>query len=297
MKKIILGTDWGTDVDDVIAAKVLISAVKSKQIELLGVVANTCMPYTVQSIDGFFMHYGIDIPVGIDFSADNFETEFRYQKYLVSQTKSKYKSNNDAECGVKLYRKLLACAQEKVDIIEIGFQQILSDLLHSPPDEISPLFGLELIQEKVSKLWVMGGDWSTMHGGKEHNFCLNKKTIISVYDVCENWPTEVCFLGFETGVSVITGSKLQNDYLLKGALKAFGTPKGRSSWDPMLTYMAILGNEKIAGYQEAIGWASIDISSGENFWKLDGNGRHKYVKKLYKDNYYEQQIDDIIDCW
>lgn len=65
-----------------------------------------------------------DIPVGIDRSGTDFEglEMATYQKRL-SRYAVNRPDNNDAEDGVKLYRRLLAEAETPVEIIEIGFLQ------------------------------------------------------------------------------------------------------------------------------------------------------------------------------
>ena len=50
MRKFIVGTDWWTDCDDVIAMKLLARAVTEKKAELLGIGINACMQYSVASL-------------------------------------------------------------------------------------------------------------------------------------------------------------------------------------------------------------------------------------------------------
>ena len=49
MRSFILGTDWWTDCDDVVALRLLARAHKAKEIELLGIILNGCMEYSVTS--------------------------------------------------------------------------------------------------------------------------------------------------------------------------------------------------------------------------------------------------------
>ncbi|HPU66738.1 MAG TPA: hypothetical protein PLK57_01615 [Clostridiales bacterium] len=50
--------------------------------------------------------------------------------------------------------------------------------------------------------------------------------------MCDKWPTEITYLGFEVGEKVITGGSLLDGDILKDVLTAYGHPSGRSSWDP-----------------------------------------------------------------
>jgi len=71
--------------------------------------------------------------------------------------------------SVRLYRQILAQSETPIEIIEIGYLQVVAAVLNSKPDDISEKTGMELFQEKVSKVWVMAGKWDR-DGEKENNF-------------------------------------------------------------------------------------------------------------------------------
>jgi len=293
MRKFILGTDWWTDCDDVVAARVLSRFIKQNKIELLGVGINACMEYSVSSLDGFFQNEGLtDIPLAIDLEATDYGGNPPYQKRLADYA-VKYKCNEDAEDAVRLYRRLMAQAHDKIEIIEIGFLQVMSAVLESDPDDISPLSGMELVKNKVSKIWVMAGKWDEKPG-KEHNFNHNLRSCNAGYVFCEKCPVPITFLGWEVGASVITGGELSHNDHLYTALCDHGSHNGRSSWDPMLVLLAIIGDEQQAGYDTVCGRASVDAATGENYFAPCDNGPHKYVVKKFDDEYYKDTINEII---
>ncbi len=160
MRKLIWGTDWWTDCDDAVALRLLARAHLAGEIELLGVGINACMEYSVSSLKGFLLAEGVEnIPLGIDRAATNFGTwggEFLYQRHL-TEAFCLDGSNADAEDAVRLYRRLLAERAEKVEIVEIGYLQAIAAVLASGADDRSPLSGVELFRQKVSKVWVMAG--------------------------------------------------------------------------------------------------------------------------------------------
>ena len=293
MRKIILGTDWWTDCDDAVALRLVSRAVKSGEIELLGIGINAVMPYSVTSLDGFLALEGLPrIPLGVDLAADDFGGEPPYQKRL-SEYAVHYKNNTDAENAVALYRRLLAEADSPVEVIEIGYLQVVSALLTSGPDEYSDKNGLELVKEKVSRFWVMAGKWDK-DGEKENNFCRNPRARRAARIFCETCPVPVVFLGWEVGHSVISGSRLmKNDYLYR-ALCDHGSFDGRSSWDPMLVLLALTGDAEKAGYSLVKGYASVDEEDGSNYFVSDENGLHAYVVKQKEDGYYRDLIDEAI---
>ena len=207
-QQVILDTDWYTDVDDVMALRVLLRLQQYNHLKLLGVCLNASFEESVRSVDAFLLAHGVDVPVGI---IQNWEKDFSgrngpsYQKYL-AQLPSKYKGNSDAEAPVKLYRRLLATSPEKVTLFSIGFTENYAELLESPPDEFSPLTGMELARKKVEKLFMMAGFWPrgseyNLTGGSPVNPIVTRAGSI----VLANWPTPITFLGFEVGNTVLAG--------------------------------------------------------------------------------------------
>ena len=293
MRKIILGTDWWTDCDDAVALRLICRAIKDKAILLLGIGVNACMEYSISSLKGFLKAEGVaDIPVGIDLNATDFGGNPPYQKRL-AEAFCPDVLNSDAEDAVRLYRRILASEKGKLDIIEIGYPQVLANLLKSCADDISEKSGLELVSEKVSNFWVMAGKWDA-DGEREHNFCLNPRTRAAGKSFCDLCPVAVTFLGWEVGHTVISGGELDHDDHLYGVLCDHGSKNGRSSWDPMLMLMALIGDEREAGYDTVAGHAAVDAEDGANRFVPDPNGGHRFVIKQRKDDYYAQQINRLL---
>ena len=280
MRKLILGTDCCDDCDDVVALRLLCRKAIAGEIELYGVVINTCMEYSASSVDGFLAQHNLyDIPIGIDLDAPAKLVgggSAKYQKRMSNFAK-RHKCNSDAEDAVRLYRRLLAEADETVDIVEVGFLQAVAKLLESKPDDISPLSGIELVKQKVKKFWVMAGKWDTPIG-KEYNFCQTPFSRWGGNLFCEKCPVPVTFLGFEIGYpDIITGDTLKKDDPLYLALLDWGSPEGRYSWDPLTALLAVIGDEEKAGYHTITGTASVNPEDGTNRFSPTDNGLHKYV--------------------
>lgn len=290
MKNIILDTDWGGDCDDVVAARLLANAHKSGEINFFGCIINDCRPYSVRSLDAFLLLSGIDIPIGMDFDAKDFDDDGAYQKRMVDNFKSKYATETDAEPAVRAYRRMLATSSDKVEIVAIGFTQVLADLLESEADDISPLNGMELVKEKVAHLWDMGGRWDGVNP-REYNFVANARAISGSHRMCAYWPTPITFLGWEIGDPVYTGSNISEDDPLRKALIDYGCEAGRSSWDPMTALLAVVDNPEKAGYSTVSGRAFAEEGTGHCSFVEDANGPHRYVIKLHPDVWYEEQIN------
>lgn len=292
-RAVILGTDWWSDCDDAVALRLLARAHKAKQIKLLGVVINACMDCSVPSLDGFLQLENVSgIPIGIDLEATDFYGVSSYQWRLAPFARD-YPDNAAAEDGVRLYRRLLAEAQTPVELMEIGFLQVLAGLLRSQGDDISPKTGMELVKEKVKKIWIMAGKWDEPKGA-EHNFNNNLRSRAAGDYVCRCCPVPITFLGFEVGVDVITGGNLDKEDFLHQVLCDHGTPKGRCSWDPMLVLLALTGDEETAGYRTVRGTAAVDPLTGENTFTVADTGLHRYVVKIWPNEKYQGLINGII---
>ena len=225
MRTFILGTDWWTDCDDAVALRLLTRFIKDKKIQLLGIAINGCMPDSVASLKGFLLADGVEhIPIGIDLDATDFGGRPPYQKRLAADF-APHVTNQDAEDAVRLYRRLLAGLEQKTEILEIGYLQVFSALLNSPPDDISDKTGFELVRDKVRKVWAMAGKWDA-DGEKENNFCRNSRSRVAGWEFCRRCPVPVTFLGWEVGYNVITGTDLDERDHLYRVLVDHGSPKG-----------------------------------------------------------------------
>ena len=294
MRSFILGTDWGADCDDCVAIRVLARMVKAGKINLLGIGINCVKEHAYASMKAFLKLEGIDVPVGIDPRSHETEGWTWTENYQPRLAKLEPElSNDDAESAVRVYRRAIAEAEGKVEIMEIGFLQVLGDFLRSGGDDISPKTGYELCKEKVERIWSMAGRWD-IDGGREFNIAWTPLTREAANYIFDNCPVPITLLGWEVGDSVITGANLSHDDYLWQAMADHGYKEGRSSWDPMLVYLAIVGDPQKAGYDTVTGKASLEVDTGKNHFELDPNGMHTYVIKNQPDSYYQNTINEII---
>ncbi len=288
--KIIHGTDWWTDCDDIAALRLLCRAHKAGAIELQCVCADAVMDKTAPSISAFMKNEGVSVPIGLDSSFVDDGRRGKYQDVFAGYPHDV--ENADCEEAYKLYRRALAGLDGKADITEIGFPQIIHQLMISTPDEISPLSGMELVRQKVGKIWLMAGKWDESDG-KEYNLSRYPAACRAANYIFANSPVPVTCLGWEIGNTVITGNNQPDGDMLKAGFDAHGSPNGRMSWDPMLVLMAIINDEEKAGYGVVCGTARADAETGVNNFTV-GEGIHKYVVRKFDDSYYADMINGLI---
>ncbi len=301
MRKIILGTDWWTDCDDVAALRICARAHKKGLWQLMGVCVDACTPApddaACASVNAFLTAEGLaEIPVGIDHAATDYPGPVRYQPVLAAKYPHKITANDECPEALDLYKSLLrGCADGEAEILEIGFQQTLAALLTDPE-------GYALFRDKVAHLWLMAGDFAENGRGREYNCSVNEKASRAAHIVCEKASCPVSFLGFEVGVSVISGGNPENDPALADdplvtAFDAHGSHSGRCSWDPMLALLALHGDPSEAGYTCRYGKAAVDPETGENSFtyadtqSFRKDAPHRYVVKNRPDTQYQEELN------
>ncbi len=285
MRNFIVGSDWWTDCDDAVAFRLIARAAAAGQIKVSGIGINACMEDSAASLTAFLKNEGMTLPpIGIDPAATDFGGKPPYQERLARLCVPRIE-NSELEDAAELYIRLLKSGTEKFEIIEIGYPQVLSAVLEREP---------ELFAEKVENVWMMAGKWDEDRG-RENNFARNARSRTAAHYFCENCPCPIIFLGWEVACDILTGGRLQENDVLHGVLRDHGSINGRSSWDPMLVDLALIGDPAKAGYGVVIGKAFVDPLTGENRFTETPYGRHRYVVKEKNDEYYRRRIDDAIE--
>ena len=289
MRTFILGTDWGEDCDDCIAVRILARAHQKKEIKLLGIGINTLTEISAPSLYRFLEKEGVMVPIGVDKNCPHQIEYVTYQKRLANETD---KTNDEFEDAVRLYRRAIAESDGDVEILEVGFLQVIAGALLSQPDDISPKSGMELFREKVKKVWVMGGKWD-QQAGEEYNLCKYQFARDASHSFVSHCPCPITFLGWEVGHDLLSGNLLPKDDFLYLTLVDHGSGHGRESWDPMLAVLALTNDNEKAGYKTVRGFASVD-KDGKNYFEENENGKDEYVIKIKDDSFYSDIINNLI---
>lgn len=283
MKKIILDTDLGSDCDDSGALSIIHNLHSEGKCELLGVlcsIANKYCPITVKAINTWFQNK--DIPIGQTNTHlfENTPENMIFTKIIATE----YLKNNDKphiHDAVRLYRQILRDNSD-ITIISIGFLNNISALLNSVADDISPLSGVELIKEKVKKVYLMGGNFSGNEKQPEYNIYVD---IDSSKNVALKMPVPIIYIGWEAGINILTGHTLWNfdnnspikkSYELfakhYNCLNKYGT-YDRHSWDPLTAYYAITEDSSVATESE---FCTINFDDN-GFTIVNPGGKDKFL--------------------
>ena len=287
MRTIILGTDWWTDCDDIAAVRIACRAHRKGFWNFAGAVIDACMPYSAASLNAFLMAEGRgEIPVALDRAGTDFTGHLSaYQKNLAERWPHRIASNDGAEEPLPMLKRLLGEAEDgTVELIEIGFPQVWAALIRDPE-------GMALVERRVRKMWMMAGRFDEGGVGVEHNIANNARSREAAAYLFAHFPKPITFLGWEIGHDVISGGDPENgDDPLVQAFRDHGSPRGRSSWDPMTILLALADDPERAGYSLRRGRVSVDPATGENRMTPDPDGPHVYVVREHPAVWYEAEL-------
>ena len=217
MKKYIFDTDIGADCDDVVALRYLLGKQNGGECEIKAITLCTARKYAPAATFAFIDECDCgDIPIGEYKGAplpcdavDNYAEVIAGGKTHATQdgvkTQNAVKTLNDAKTydAVKLMRKTLA-ENDKIDIICVGPSCNVAGLMDSRPDEFSDKNGVELVKEKVGKLYIMGGAFEFGAGEKPFAEWNVEQDIPSAKKTFGDFPCEVIIVPSEVGARVAT---------------------------------------------------------------------------------------------
>lgn len=312
---LILDTDAGPDVDDLIAHGFVHGLVNEGEVNLLATICSISHDKSPGMLDAVNTWHGRgDIPVGTfkgnvsggDFDGGplfpngggNGESDGDdwsgpiYDNY----DRTTYGLASAVPDAVDVYRQALADAADgSVTIVTIGMLTTASRLLDSPGDGIDARTGSQLIADKVEKLVVMGTRFN--EGFAEFNM---RKAPVDASNVADNWPTEIWWQPFEIGSTIYTGKWSGSQYaghIVRYGMEQFNVSgvssgSGRQSWDAMAVLAAV--RDWTTRFTRERGTMAINSSTGNRTWTASGSGPHYRFNKVLADSVYETEIESLI---
>jgi hypothetical protein len=286
--KIIFDTDIGGDADDLGALVMLNNFMNKGECELLGVMSWSTELYAVPAIDAVNRFYGhTHIPIGCR-TGESFHEDWQYLKPLAEHFPHELEQK-DAPDATLLYRRLLAESRDgSITLVTVGPLANIRNLIDSGPDSISPYSGKELIEKKVRKVVMMGGQFPS--GENEWNFNGNMPGV-TLY-VLANLKVPVVFSGYEIGDRIKTGEVFNRIYpetplyvgflhfsrnasWIKGSF--IGKILDNSSYDQTAVLYAVRNGEGIYWDRIEGGYCKADSTGGDT-WIEGPVGNQSYLK-------------------
>lgn len=272
---IIFDTDMGNDVDDALALAMLHAFISRGEANLLAVTVSKDNPWAAEYVQMENEYYGRGgIPVGLVHDGKTKEDG----NYVRQVCEMHGRHPGKFREAVDLLRKTLAQEQDgAVTMIQVGFSTNLARLLDSPPDQYSPLSGMDLVKKKVRLLTVMAGNFVANKG--EYNVITD---IPAAGKVFTSWPTPIYFSGFEVGEAILYPAvSIENDFPADNpvaqAYKAYmKMPYDRPSWD-LTTVLYDLRPDR--GYFQLSPPGTVTVTgNGLTHFKPAAQGNRYFVK-------------------
>ena len=286
---VIFDTDMGNDVDDALALGLLHALESRGECRLLAVTLTKDHLLAAAFTDAVNTFYGRgDIPIGairggptpkqekyLGVAEQRDEGRLRYPHDLMSGA--------DAPDATALLRRVLAGRPDNsVVFVQVGFSSNLARLLDSPPDEISPLSGRDLVAAKGRLLSMMAGAFQPI-GGNRHLEYNVVEDIPAAKQLAERWPTPIVWSGFEIGVAIpYPAVSIEQDYRylahhpLAEAYVAYEPPPHcRPTWDLTSVLHAVRPDRGYFGVSEP-GRVVVEDDGGTRF-EPAADGRHRYL--------------------
>jgi len=191
--KLIIDTDYDSDVDDVSALSLAHAYADLGEAEILGVAVVGLNKTSAPAVHAQNAWYGRPgIPVGVR-RGEGPPSSSSYTGMIVEKFPAAFDADA-APDSVTLYRRLLASAVDhSIVIVSLGHLTNLADLLDTKPDDLSPLDGTSLVKQKVIRYVCMGSEYpEQLKPGSWGNFLPDPKAVIRVND---GWPTELIYTG------------------------------------------------------------------------------------------------------
>lgn len=294
--RIIIDTDFASDADDVVAVRLALCLQDAGLADIRGIALSTTYsrsPLAVHALcsqDGYGM-----IPVAMDTSGNGIQVHTDYVDVMYDMAKGR----DDFEQPVQMYRRILAESDTKVNIITLGFLQNIQALMHSAPDQYSPLTGAELIARKVDSIYIVGGN---SMGKPSFNFYwTGEKVVAAAREVVRDFPARIVFLQTDLSDDTYCGQfyrtkDSRGQDIVTRALKANRQESGVVAWDVFSVWCAVQDMNKTMGqaFLELEQGTQYVSDTGATKWTADDAGRHYKMYKNAEGAYYSRLMDDML---
>lgn len=304
--KLILDTDIGGDCDDAGAMAVMHRLASLGHCEILAVTSCTSKVSGAACADAINRYFGRpDIPVGM-LEEEGFNLDHdTYATALSREFEHRFSGGIAPDPAIQVLRKALAAAAGRVTLCAIGPQKNLQGLLESLPDRCSDQSGYELVRDKVSKLFIMGGYFAetsfpvyigTTKMRAEWNI---EQDVESARYVADRWPGNIVYVPYEIGAVVKTGAPLlQEDERRNPVARAYRLHAGgiRESWDP-ITVLCAADEAAARQYIEFEEICTISFApDGVSFCAKNKDAKHSYAKRVIDPAGLTRRIDGLLSA-
>ena len=274
MHNIILDTDVGNDIDDVLALAVLYSLHQQKKIDFKAILISKAADDAPRFTDYFNQTLGLDIPIGKTDRgvAIPFNTYLHLTGLFVERSpKLAAKMHDDYPLATEVLRNQLNAADDaSIDLVTIGFLSNIGDFLKGEKDAA-------LFNKKVRRIFMMAGNYKQAQ--PEFNVMMD---IPAFKAVLETYQGPIDFIGFELGkvrYPEVSIRRLyeegRHDVIWLSYFSYATRPHQRQCWDPITTVVASGLYEDCYSFSEP-GRVTVE-GNGITKHEAENGGPHRFV--------------------
>ena len=294
MTDIIMDTDMGVDSDDAVALALLMTLQRKGEVCLRAVTASSAREGASACVKAIMRYYGAEAPLA-QMKLPGLPCD-RVNNYARAVMK-RYGCFDTRETPVPLLRKIMS-QRKGLILLATGPLTNIAELLKSPPDDISPLDGINLVKASVAGMYSMAGCFDG--GSPEWNVL---QDIPSAQYVARHCPVPAVFVPFEVGFRVLTGLPLREvpDHPVWYAMKCFAVNEfgvsftdddvARDSWDPITALLAAGRGNDLFSYER--GMVRIE-DDGMSVLMHDERGKHMIVRPKAGRAEVQRAIDELL---
>ncbi len=302
--RVIVDTDFESDVDDVAAIALLHAFADQGAVEIIGMGISGTNEESAPALHAVNAYYGRpDIPIGVRRKEGHFRSSAYTQMIIDAFPVSTPFDKENAPSAISLYRELLVQSDDNsVVIVSLGYLSNLSDLLDTQADDVSSLPGRELIESKVDHYVCMGGSYPRQARlGKWGNFLPDPDAVINVNS---NWPTRVVFTsGSPLSDSVPAGKLFVTEFpessLMRKAYEVFfdkvswASPPDHHCADLIAIFVGVWGANPF--FQEIKDGYYHVFEEGTCVWRTDKNDPDRSVVGLLKPGVNGRSVGEFFE--
>jgi inosine-uridine nucleoside N-ribohydrolase len=283
---IVFDTDMGNDIDDALALGVLHALQSRGECRLLAVAVTKDEPHAALFCDLVNHFYGRGkIPVGVvrdgktpQASRYLTETVEKFRDGRPLHPRGLQRAADAPEAAALLRRTLASQKDQSVVVVQVGFSTNLARLLDSPPDDVSPMRGRDLVRAKCRFLSMMAGNFSEPTG--EYNVV---EDLAAAKKLFAEWPTPVVVSGFEVGRAIhYPATSVERDFAyaanhpLADAYRLYQKmPYDRETWDLTSALYAVRPDR---GYFDLSPAGTVEVDDkGITRFIPSPNGSHRFL--------------------
>jgi hypothetical protein len=193
-------------------------------------------------------------------------------------------SGRSAPGATSVLRRALAGQPDgSVVVVQVGFSTNLARLLDSPPDDLSPMPGDELVRRKVRLLSLMAGAFQPIDGNARYREYNIVKDVTSARALAARWPSPMAWSGFEIGIALpFPSASIERDFgyvahhpVAEAYVRYNPPPHDRPTWDLTSVLHAVHPDR---GYFDLSPTGTVTVEpDGSTRFVPSPEGRHRYL--------------------